>query len=569
MIRKRLGDALVDSGLINQEQLKEALGKQKEMGKRLGKVLTELKFCTDESIAQALAGQLGIPFIQMEEVVIPPEILKLIPETIVRSHTLMPVARKGKNLTVAMADPLDAFIVDEIRYQTNLEVEEAIAPETHILNAIRRYYGAEDVSQALKTIKRDAILEGIHTAGLATDVSSFDLMATDEAAVVNFVSQLIRQAINEKASDIHLEPEEDHLRVRFRVDGVLNELVRVPKANQAEIISRVKIMAEMDISEKRLPQDGRIRAKLTDKNVDLRVSSLPVVWGEKIVIRVLDKSALNLTLRDVGFEEDLLVRFENAVKQPNGIILLNGPTGSGKTSTLYAALNFIISPRINISTAEDPVEMQVRGINQVHVKTDIGLTFARTLRSLMRQDPNVIMVGEIRDQETAQIAVEAAMTGHLVLSTLHTNDAPSTIGRLIDLQVEPYLIASTLLAALAQRLVRRICIKCRQPHTPSPEELADLQMDKLGITEPLGFFRGKGCTQCGTSGYKGRTAIHEMMTLDDVVRRMVTAKATSAEIRKAAIEHGMVPLRKCGIVKASRGVTTIEEVLRVTKSEEI
>ncbi len=569
MIRKRLGDALVDSGLINQEQLKEALAKQKEMGKRLGKVLTELKFCTDESIAQALAGQLGIPFIQMEEVVIPPEVLKLIPETIVRSHTLMPVARKGKNLTVAMADPLDAFIVDEIRYQTNLEVEEAIAPESHILNAIRRYYGAEDVSQALKTIKRDAILEGIHTAGLATDVSAFDLMATDEAAVVNFVSQLIRQAINEKASDIHLEPEEDHLRVRFRVDGVLNELVRVPKANQAEIISRVKIMAEMDISEKRLPQDGRIRAKLTDKNVDLRVSSLPVVWGEKIVIRVLDKSALNLTLRDVGFEEDLLARFENAVKQPNGIILLNGPTGSGKTSTLYAALNYIISPRINISTAEDPVEMQVRGINQVHVKTDIGLTFARTLRSLMRQDPNVIMVGEIRDQETAQIAVEAAMTGHLVLSTLHTNDAPSTIGRLIDLQVEPYLIASTLLAALAQRLVRRICIKCRQPHTPSPDELADLQMDKLGITTPPPFFRGKGCTQCNTSGYKGRTAIHEMMTLHDAVRRMVTAKATAAEIRKAAIEHGMVPLRKCGIIKAGRGITTIEEVLRVTKSEEI
>jgi type II secretory ATPase GspE/PulE/Tfp pilus assembly ATPase PilB-like protein len=404
---------------------------------------------------------------------------------------------------------------------------------------------------------------------MPTEATAFDLMANDEAAVVNFVSHLIRQAIHEKASDIHLEPEEDHLRIRIRVDGVLSELVRVPKANQAEIISRVKIMAEMDISEKRLPQDGRIRAKITDKNVDLRVSALPVVWGEKIVIRILDKSALNLSLRDVGFEDDLLARFETAVRQPNGIILLNGPTGSGKTSTLYAAINYILSPKINISTAEDPVEMQIRGVNQVQIKPDIGLTFAHTLRALMRQDPNVIMVGEIRDRETAQIAVEAAMTGHLVLSTLHTNDAPSTIGRLIDLEVEPYLIASTLLAALAQRLVRRICVKCKGPHTPSAEELADLQMEQLGITEQLSFSQGKGCVQCSNSGYKGRTAIHEMMTLDDTIRRMVTAKTPAAEIRKAAIARGMIPLRKCGIYKAARGITTVEEILRVTKNEEI
>ena len=566
MIRKRLGDALIDSGLISKEQLGQALSKQKELGKRLGKVLTELKFCTDEQIAQALAGQLGVPFIQMDEAVISPELLKLIPETIVRSHTLMPVAKKGRNLTVAMADPLDAFIVDEIRYQTNLEVEEAIAPESHIVSAIRKYYGAKDVSSALKTIRKESESGAPKAQG---EVSAFDLMATDEAAVVNFVSQLIRQAISEKASDIHLEPEEDHLRVRFRVDGVLAELIKVPKANQSEITSRVKIMAEMDISEKRLPQDGRIRAKLTDKNVDLRVSCMPVVWGEKIVIRVLDKSALNLTLRDVGFENEMLQKFENAVKQPNGILLLNGPTGSGKTSTLYAAINFIISPKINISTAEDPVEMQVKGINQVQVKSDIGLTFERTLRALMRQDPNVIMVGEIRDHETAQIATEAAMTGHLVLSTLHTNDAPSTIGRLIDLQVEPYLIASTLLAAVAQRLVRRICPKCKQSDVPPPEDLADLQMAQLGITEKLEFFRGKGCNSCGSSGYRGRTAIHEMMTLDDAIRRMITGKATSSEIRKAAIEHGMIPLRKCGIYKAHHGITTVQELLRVTKSEEI
>lgn len=566
MIRKRLGDALVDAGLVTAEQLGQALVKQKELGKRLGKVLAEMKLCTDEQIAKALAGQLGINFIEMDEISVPPEVLRLIPETIVRSHTLLPVARKGNVLTVAMADPLDAFIVDEIRYQTNFEVEEAIAPETAILDVIRRYFGSEDMSSALRTIKKDDQGE---LAALPEDANAFDLMATDEAAVVNFVSKIIRQAINDKASDIHLEPEEDGLRIRFRIDGVLIEIVRVPKANQAEITSRLKIMAEMDISEKRLPQDGRIRARLTDKNVDLRVSCLPVVWGEKIVVRILDKSALSLSLRDVGFEDELLERFETAVRQPNGIILLNGPTGSGKTSTLYAALNYIISPKINISTAEDPVEMQVKGVNQVHVKSDIGLTFARTLRALMRQDPNVIMVGEIRDTETAQIAVEAAMTGHLVLSTLHTNDAPSTIGRLIDLEVEPYLIASTLSVAVAQRLVRRICPRCVQPHAPAETDLEDLQMDKLNVPAGLTFFKGKGCNNCKTSGYKGRTAVHEMMTLSDGIRRLIVNKASASEIRRAAIDGGMVPLRKCAILKASKGVTTIEEILRVTKNEEI
>jgi type IV pilus assembly protein PilB len=391
----------------------------------------------------------------------------------------------------------------------------------------------------------------------------------EEAAIVNFVSQLIKQAVTDRASDIHVEPEEDGLRVRYRVEGVLNEIIRVPKVNQNEIISRIKIMANMDISEKRLPQDGRIRVKLTNKNVDLRVSTLPTIWGEKIVIRILDKSSLNLSLKDVGFEEELQKRFELAVKQPNGIVLLNGPTGSGKTSTLYAAINFIQSPKINISTVEDPVEYQVRGINQVQVKADIGLNFARTLRSLMRQDPNVILVGEIRDSETAQIAVEAALTGHLVLSTLHTNDAPSTVGRLIDLQVEPYLIASTLLAAVAQRLVRKCCGLCRQPHKPTPEQLSDLQLEYLGLDPEMPFFKGAGCPACSNNGYSGRTAIHELMTLNDEIRRMILAKASANEIRRLAVDNGMKLLRTVGILKASKGVTTVEEVLRVTKSEEV
>jgi len=567
MIRKRLGDALVDSGLITAEQLTEALGKQKELGKRLGKVLEEIGMCTDEQIARALAEQLVIPYIELDKQYIPMDILQLIPETIIRNHSLLPVSLNGNVLTVAMADPLDAFVVDEIRYQTNLEVEEGIAPESVILNAIRRYFASEDVAQALKTIASEHT--GSSSTPGASTVASFDLLESGDAGVVNFVSQLILQAINEKASDLHFEPEEDALRVRFRIDGVLAEVVKVPKANQSEIVSRMKIMAEMDISEKRLPQDGRIRVKIGGKNVDLRVSTLPTVWGEKIVLRVLDSSALSLSLKDVGFEEELQEKFKTAIKQPNGIILLNGPTGSGKTSTLYAALNFIISPKTNISTAEDPVEMQVRGINQVHVKADIGLTFARTLRALMRQDPNVIMVGEIRDSETAQIAVEASMTGHLVLSTLHTNDAPGTVGRLIDLGVEPYLIASTLLAAVAQRLVRKICKNCLQEITPTPEQLSDLQIDKFGFTESPKFFKGKGCGSCNRLGYRGRTAIHEMMTLDDAMRRLIVGKASAAEIRRVAIERGMMPLRKCGIVKAGKGITTIEELLRVTSNEEI
>lgn len=564
MIRKRIGDALVDAGLITSEQLSLALSKQKELRMRLGKVLVELKMCTDEQVAQCLAGQLGIPLIKLDEIQIPPEIIKLIPETIIRTHILLPVGKKGKYLTVAMADPLDAFIVDEIRYQTNMEVEEAIAPESALVTTIRNLFGAEDISQTLKTLKAE---DG--AVSVLGGSSAFDLQAMEEEAIVNFVSQVIKQAVNDRASDIHIEPEEDGVRVRYRLEGVLAEIIRVPKINQPEIISRLKIMANMDISEKRLPQDGRIKVKLTNRSVDLRVSTLPTIWGEKVVIRILDKSSLNLSLKDVGFEDELLEKFELAVKQPNGIILLNGPTGSGKTSTLYAAINFIQSPKINISTVEDPVEYQLRGINQVQVKSDIGLTFARTLRSLMRQDPNVILIGEIRDPETATIAVEAALTGHLVLSTLHTNDAPSTIGRLTDLSVEPYLIASTLLAAVAQRLVRRICPFCKRPHQPGEGELKDLQLDLLGYTYVPEFFHGEGCPTCSNSGYSGRTAIHELMSLNDEMRRLILSKASANELRRVAIDNGMILLRLVGIQKASKGITTVEEVLRVTKSEEV
>ncbi|MBF0501918.1 MAG: type II/IV secretion system protein [Candidatus Riflebacteria bacterium] len=684
MIHKRLGDILVDSGLIDSQQLETAIAKQKETGKRLGSVLVELGFAADTDIvtclasqleicsipdemlevpqeirqlipediirrhtllpvkldgktltlamadpfdtfiveeirfqtnldvqeaiatesgiqtaikttygdrekenkdvepglaaddqmAKSLASQLGIPHIPDEMLIVPPDIRNLIPEVIIRRHTLLPVKLIGKTLTVAMVDPLDAFIVDEIRLQTNLEVQEAVATANGIRAAIRATYGGEDeeaeaekMDEAVKILAAEQVAPVATSAMLGGGMVSFDLQATDVAATVNFVSRLIKQAITDNASDIHLEPAETNLRIRIRVDGVLNEILRIPKASQGEIISRLKVMADMDIAEKRLPQDGRIRVKVIGKDVDLRVSSLPTVWGEKICMRILDKSALTLSLKDVGFDDDLLARFEIAIKQPNGIILLNGPTGSGKTSTLYAAINYISSPKINVNTVEDPVEMQIKDINQVQVKSDIGLTFATTLRALMRQDPNVIMIGEIRDGETAQIAVEAAMTGHLVLSTLHTNDASSTVGRLIDLQVEPYLLASTLLAAVAQRLTRKICSKCVTPYEPTESQLKDLQMEQYGITGKIPFFKGAGCPLCKTTGYKGRTGIHEMMTLDDELRRLIVAKASASELRARAFVIGMRPLRQTGISKASRGITTIEEVLRVTKSE--
>jgi len=567
MKKKRLGDALVEMGIVSAEQIEVALKKQKEAGKRLGKVVVELGMCSEDQIVSVLSEQLEIPIIQVDKIDIPQELLQLIPEPIIRKHILLPVNRTKDTLNIVMADPLDMFITDEIHYQTNLIVEPAIAPETAILAKIKKLFDAADLSKTLASLEADTQKAPAKTS--SGGEMTFDLNLANEAAIVKFVSTVIKQAIALRASDIHVEPEERDMRIRIRVDGVLTELVRIPKKSQSEVLSRFKIMAGLEISEKRLPQDGRIRVMIGGKLVDLRVSTLPCIHGEKIVMRILDKSALNLTLSDVGFEEDMMSRFAIAVKQPNGIILLNGPTGSGKTSTLYAALNYIISPRVNISTAEDPVEMTVRGVNQVHVKSDIGLTFARTLRALMRQDPNVILIGEIRDGETAEIAVEAAMTGHLVLSTLHTNDAPSTVERLAELGADHAMIGATLLVAVAQRLVRRICANCIQPFEPTPDMLEELNFAYFKFEQKPQFFKGKGCFNCAKTGYKGRTAVHEMLFMNDTLRQMIMAKVSTTELRAAAIATGMSPLRATAIRKAFKGQTTIDEILRVTKSEEI
>ena len=560
--RKRLGDILVEAGLITSEQLMEALSRQKILGKRLGNVLVESGLATEDSIATTLARQMDIPYLNLNEINIPPEVLTTIPEGIVRSHNLLPVNLNGNRLQISMVDPLDVFIIDEINFQTGYEIDVAISAESQIEAAIRHYYGSGDMLQnAVNNLAAERGNDVSSNDGSMFSV--FDIGGEDQQQVpiINLVNTIIQQAINDKASDIHIEPDEELIRVRYRIDGILNELMKAPKNIQNELLSRLKIMAQMDISEKRLPQDGRIKVKVQNKNIDLRVSSLPTVFGEKIVIRILDNSRMQLTLDQVGFDKPLL-----SSSAPNGIVLMTGPTGSGKTSTLYAAINFIRNGQINITTVEDPVEYLIPSINQVQVRPEIGLTFARTLRSILRQDPNVILIGEIRDFETAQIAIESALTGHLVFSTLHTNDAASAVTRLIEMGVEPYLVASAVIGVGAQRLVRKICPSCRSVYTPD-NNIKELLESNGFASDKL--YTSKGCLTCRKTGYSGRTAIHEIMTINDEIHGLILKSASARDIRYAAIKSGMRTMRQDGLNKAVKGITTIDEVNAWTKGEDL
>lgn len=563
--RKRLGDILVEAGVISAQQLQEALSKQKILGKRLGKVLIDTGMTNEDSIATTLAAQMNIPYLNLNEITITPEVLTTIPDGIVRSHNLLPVRLDGNKLQITMVDPLDVFIIDEITFQTGYELEVGISPESQVEAAIKHYYGnSESLQNAVDNLAAERKTEVTLDESFFT---TFDLSGGEQnVPIINLVNTIIQHAINDKASDIHIEPDEEIIRVRYRIDGILNELMKAPKTIQSELLSRLKIMAQMDISEKRLPQDGRIKVKVQNKSIDLRVSSLPTVFGEKIVIRILDKSRMSLTLDQVGFDADLLKLFKTLSSAPNGIVLMTGPTGSGKTSTLYAAINFVKSPEINITTVEDPVEYLIPSINQVQVRPEIGLSFARTLRSILRQDPNVILIGEIRDFETAQIAIESALTGHLVFSTLHTNDAASAITRLIEMGVEPYLVASAVIGVGGQRLVRRICPSCRMV-IPAADEYNEI-LSENGFTD-VKLFKGKGCLSCRKSGYSGRTAIHEIMTINDEIHGLILDSASARDIRQAAVKAGMRTMRIDGIQKATKGVTTIEEVLRLTRGEEV
>lgn len=546
----RLGDLLVEQGLLTKEQLAQALKRQQETGERPGQALVSLGYVTPQQIAEVLEFQLGIPHVTLADFPPEEEALRSIPGALARRHQVLPLRIRGSALLLAMADPLNVVAIDEVRLASGYEVRPAVATEEEIAQEIKNRYGAlENVVQESRRLGRGG---GDSTTG--------DLAATATADVVNIVDSLFAQAVEARASDIHIEPFDDGARVRFRIDGVLQPVINLSSGVLGPLISRIKVMAGMDIAERRVPQDGRIELNQSGHEIDVRVSTLPTIRGEKVVLRLLDKTARIKNLAALGFGAPALERFRQLITRPYGMVLVTGPTGCGKTTTLYAALSSLNTPQQNIITIEDPVEYQIPGINQVQVNPKAGLDFANGLRAILRQDPNIIMVGEIRDTETADIAIRSALTGHLVLSTLHTNDAAGTITRLLDMGIEPYLVASALAGVVAQRLVRCICPRCAEEYIPEPGEWALLQLSPAQPPTPLK--RGRGCPACRYTGYYGRTAIQESMVLTPALRELILAKKSAEEIRAVAIQEGMSPLFQDGVAKVLAGQTTISEVIR-------
>ncbi len=569
----KFGELLLRTGKIDQQQLQEALAYQKEQGGRLGTALVKLTYITENQLVDALSQHFGVPSVDLTEIEIDEVVVKIIPADIARKYTIVPVSKAGATVTMAMLDPSNVFAMDDVKFMTGYKVEPVVAAETGIRSAIDKYYGSTHAIE-LKKVMEDLSEE----AGTGTDLEvleeeqDLDLATLEEeseqAPVVKLVNIVLTDAIKRGASDIHIEPYEKEYRVRYRIDGILYEMMHPPLKLKEAITSRVKIMARLDIAEKRLPQDGRIKIKTKiggkAKDLDYRVSVLPTLFGEKIVMRLLDKDKLMLDMAKLGFEAESLRRFENAILKPYGMVLVTGPTGSGKTNTLYSALQRINTPEVNVITAEDPVEFNLMGINQVQMREQIGLNFAASLRSFLRQDPNIILVGEIRDFETAEVAIKAAMTGHLVLSTLHTNDAPSSINRLMNMGIEPFLVATSVHLIAAQRLVRRICSFCREPAAEMPPNVLVEAGFSDAESRTLKLFRGKGCERCSNTGYKGRIALYEVMEVEDEIREMILSGASSYELRVKAIQNGMITLRGSGLQKIRDGVTTMEEVLRET-----
>jgi type IV pilus assembly protein PilB len=558
---ERLGDLLVREGLITREQLQSALTEQRNTGMRLGYTLVKLGIIEETEITKMLARQYRMPAVDLARFEVDPRIIKLVPGEVATRHTVLPLKREGRTLTVAMSDPTNMTVVDDLKFITRYDIFPVIAGEYTLRTAIERYYEQTDVQlqSILKDIEAEEDLEVIEEQ----EDEDAPTQVADDAPVVKLINGILTDAVKRGASDIHIEPFEQELRVRYRIDGTLQEVMKPPLKLRAALTSRVKIMSNLNIAERRVPQDGRIKLKMGKRVIDFRVSTLPVIFGEKIVLRILDKSNLTLDLSKFGFEpkaEDDLMR---AILNPYGMVLVTGPTGSGKTTTLYSALQRINKVEVNIMTAEDPVEYNLHGINQVLVRTEIGMTFAAALRAFLRQDPNIVMVGEIRDIETGSIAIKASLTGHLVLSTLHTNDAPSTVTRMIDMGIEPFNVASAVNLIVAQRLVRRICTDCKTEYKYNAEELSALgisESEATGIT----FYRGEGCDTCGETGYKGRQGLYEVMAMSPEVRRMVLRGASAAELKDQAVEEGMLTLRMDGIVKVKRGITTLEEVVKET-----
>lgn len=551
-IRKRLGQILIDAGLISDEQLEEALAKQN--GKSLARTLVDLHFVSENKISAIVAEKLGLPFVDLGSYMVDPNAVTLVTDDISRRYLALPIAFEDEKLVVAMVDPANVLAVDDLRIMTGFNIKPVVATESDILAAINQYCRMDS------TVEKAALSAAEGGPGASETEELIELV--EEAPIIKLVNLIITKAINDRASDVHIEPRENDLRVRYRIDGVLHEMMTSPKQIQAGVISRLKIMAEMNIAERRIPQDGRCGLIVQGRAVDIRAASLPTIHGEKMVLRILEKGSILLKLGDLGFDPDVLQKYHESFTKPYGAILVTGPTGSGKSTTLYATLNVLNSVEKNIITVEDPVEYRLPGINQIQINPKAGLTFATGLRSILRADPDIVMVGEIRDRETAQIAVESALTGHLVLSTLHTNDAPGALTRLIEMGIEPFLIASSVDCVLAQRLVRLLCPKCKEGYKPSPDALKEANFLLEG-EEPVTFYRPKGCSKCNGTGYKGRIGVYEVLRMSEAIERMTVERKSADEIARQAIAEGMRILKQDGFKKVKEGRTSIEEIMRV------
>ncbi|QAV27395.1 type II secretion system protein GspE [Neobacillus thermocopriae] len=546
--RKRLGDLLIEAGLITKEQLEETL-KEKAPGQKLGDALLQRGYITEQQLIEVLEFQLGIPHVSLYRYPIDPKLTNLVSKEFAKRNMLIPLKQEGDRLFVAMADPMDFFAIDDLRLSTGFHIEVAIASKDDILRAINKYYDIDDSVEEFLNIAPQQ------------EVREQEKFVEDDSPIVKLVNQILQMAVEQRASDIHIDPHETKVVIRYRIDGILRTERALPKHMQGMLTARIKILANMDITEHRVPQDGRIKMNIDFHPIDLRVSTLPTIYGEKIVMRVLDLGAALNDLNKLGFNKINLQRFIQLIEQPTGIVLITGPTGSGKSSTLYAALNRLNGEHVNIITIEDPVEYQLEGVNQIQVNPNVGMTFAEGLRSILRQDPNIIMVGEIRDRETAEVAIRASLTGHLVLSTLHTNDALSTVARLIDMGVEPFLVATSLSGVVSQRLVRRVCRDCQQEQEPTKREIDIFARRGLKIEKVI---RGRGCPTCNMTGYKGRIALHELMVMSDEMRKVILNGEPLSKLREIAIKNKMIFLIDDGLLKVKQGLTTTEEVLRVS-----
>ena len=555
---KQLGQILLEQGLLTREQLDRALEEHRNTPKSLGRVLIDLGYIRERDLVRALAEQVGLEFVDLTEYRIDPVLTSLLPEALSRRYRALPIGERDGKLLVAMSDPANVYALDDIRTMTGRDVQPVVATANDVEQAIQKFSVMGDQVEALASEVVEALEEE------AADLSGVEA-ALEDAPIVKLVTAIMTQATADRASDVHIEPTERDVRVRYRVDGVLHEVMHSPKSIQGGLISRLKVMADLNIAEKRVPQDGRVSMRVSNKNLDLRLATLPTVYGEKIVIRILDKSNALMQLSELGFQEEAFKRYEKSFRRPYGAILVTGPTGSGKSTTLYATLNIVNQVDRHIITVEDPVEYRLHGVNQIQVNPKAGLTFASALRSILRADPDIILIGEIRDRETAMIAVESALTGHLVLSSLHTNDAPSAITRLTEMEVETFLVASALDCVVAQRLARKLCEKCKQPYTPDTAELVEAGYEERQLDEVRELYHPVGCQYCANTGYRGRMGLYEVMPMSEEIERLTVDRASSEAIRAVALEQGMIELRADGLMKAAQGLTSIEEIARVVK----